>query len=34
MFKQPLFGCISFLRGILYKLSSIPRGLTDKFRCY
>jgi hypothetical protein len=34
VFKQPLLGCISFLRGILFELNSIPSGLTDKFRCY
>jgi hypothetical protein len=34
VFKQPLLCCIFFLRGVLYELSSIPRGLTDESRCY
>jgi hypothetical protein len=34
VFKQSLLGRISFFRGILFKLGSIPRGLTNKFRCY
>jgi hypothetical protein len=34
VFKQPLLGCISFLRGIVFELGSVCRGVTDKFSCY
>jgi hypothetical protein len=31
VFKQPLLGCVSFLRGIVFELGSVSRGVTDKF---
>jgi hypothetical protein len=34
VFKQPLLGCIPFLRSIVFELGSVPGGLTDKLSCY
>jgi hypothetical protein len=34
VFKQPLLGCISFLRSIVFELGSVAGGLTEKFSCY